>query len=276
MKMTALKWTNTGFFLAMVLINALANLIPIGIGATGAVSAKYPNLFTPAPVTFSIWGVIYVMMAAFVLYQWGLFDHGTYSGEILKAVGPFFAISCALNIAWIFTWHFDAIGLSLICIAGLLVSLIILNLRLDTVKGNTLSFFMADAGFQIYLGWIIAAVIANVSVFLVSIGWNRFGLSETLWTFIILIVGALIGAAPAIFGGKWLTTLAVLWAYSGILIRHVGMKGLAGQYPLPIAAAITGVAVMLVAISWSALDEVKPRTALPQKPAAAQTEVKTD
>lgn len=60
-------------FVTMVTVNALANILPInGIG-TGAVSDSYPNLFAPAGLTFSVWGLIYLLLAAHTLYQLGLF-----------------------------------------------------------------------------------------------------------------------------------------------------------------------------------------------------------
>ncbi|MGL4282813.1 hypothetical protein [Eubacterium aggregans] len=45
-------------FLAMIIINMLAVLLPINGISTGAVSDAYPNLFAPAGITFSIWSVI--------------------------------------------------------------------------------------------------------------------------------------------------------------------------------------------------------------------------
>lgn len=56
-------------FLAMITVNALANILPIGGMGTGEVSDSYPNLFAPAGITFSIWGVIYFLLALHTIYQ---------------------------------------------------------------------------------------------------------------------------------------------------------------------------------------------------------------
>ena len=69
-----LKILNSIAFVIMITVNFLANVLPLGIGSTGDVSEKYPNLFTPAPVTFIVWGLIYLLLLVFVLYQWGLLD----------------------------------------------------------------------------------------------------------------------------------------------------------------------------------------------------------
>ena len=61
-------------YLAMITINALANILPINNMTTGDISDKYGNLFAPAGITFSIWGLIYLLLAAYVVYQFGLFQ----------------------------------------------------------------------------------------------------------------------------------------------------------------------------------------------------------
>ena len=49
-------------YLIMIAVNAMANILPINGIDTGAVSDSYPNLFAPAGLTFSIWGVIYLVV----------------------------------------------------------------------------------------------------------------------------------------------------------------------------------------------------------------------
>ncbi len=239
-----LKWVNTAFLLAMIAVNALANLLPLGKGSTGDISALYPNLFTPAPITFAIWGVIYFFMAVFIVYQWGPFDRTGESDRLVKRVGPWFALSCALNIGWIFAWHFDKIGLSVLLIFALLFSLIVLSYRTEADRGAAFDRRSVARGFDIYLGWIIAAGIADVSVWLTKLGWNGFGLPEAFWTVVVLIVGALIGSVTVLVRRKWAAGLALIWAYAGILIRYFS----AGTNPGIVTTAIIGISVMLTAI----------------------------
>lgn len=243
-----LKWINTGAFAAMIAVNALANLIPIGGNTTGQVSEIWPNLFTPAPVTFAIWGVIYLLLTGFVLYQWELFDGGAVSAGVRERVGLWFAVSCVLNIAWIFSWHFRAVGLSAAFIAALLLTLVILRSRVGAAGGNFWQRMTAKAGVSVYFGWIIAAVIANISVLLTKAGWNGWGLSADFWTAAVLAAGAVIGWFAVRSGGDRLAGAAMMWAYGGILLRHLSPAFLAGKHPAVIIAAVLGEALILIAI----------------------------
>ena len=249
MRLNRFRWINTIAFLLMVTVNAAANLIPIGIGTTGEISDLYRNLFTPAPITFAIWGVIYFLLAIFVLYGWGILDRGRQSGNVIEGIGIWFAVSCFLNIGWIFAWHFNQMTLSVLLIAGLLVSLVMIVGKLKNMQGtNVLDSVAADAGFQLYFGWIIAATIANVSVLLTKAGWNGFGLSPVLWTCLVLVVGALIGATAAVLNKKCLPTVAIIWAYVGILFEHMSAGGYNGKYFGVILTIILCLVLMILSI----------------------------
>lgn len=143
-----IKWANTVLFAAMLTVNMLANLIPLNGKTTGEVSEIYSNLFTPAPITFAIWAVIYLFMGAFVIWQWA----GKTSGEYVRSVGIWFALTCVFNTAWVFAWHYDAILLSMIFIAGLLLSLIMINVRLKVPDDVFVARIIAKDGFEIYFG----------------------------------------------------------------------------------------------------------------------------
>lgn len=246
MKIRTMQWMNTISFALMVLVNILANLIPIGIGKTGAVSEKYPNLFTPAPLTFGIWGLIYLMLALFLLYQWGVIGPREETAESLGKITPLFVLSCALNIGWIFAWHFDVIWFSSILILLLLITLAILTMVIRETNRTGISYFAVNAAFDLYFGWIIAASLANISVTLVSLGWNRLGLSSVFWTGVALVVGTILGFMPAVVSRQWMASLAVVWAYIGILIRHIGSNGYGGEYPIVIILTIIGIFVILM------------------------------
>lgn len=258
--MKAMKLINTIAFVAMIVINALANLIPIGGKTTGQVSASYPNLFTPAPITFAIWGVIYILLAGFILYQWGLFDSGVFSTPLRKDVGIWFVVTCILNIAWIFCWHTDSIGLSVICIAALLVSLVILNRTIKDFNDGTRGIILVRAGFEIYFGWIIAATIANISVFLTKIEWGGFGISSTIWMIILLAAATVIAILAITIDHKYFSALAIAWALTGILIRQFSSTGFDGAYPAIIVADIIGILAIICTIAI-VLDRIKMRPA---------------
>lgn len=249
MRIRTLQWMNTIALMVMVIVNILANIIPIGIGDTGMISQKYSNLFTPAAFTFSIWAVIYVLMLAFVIYQWGIIDDR--SKRVLVAIGPWFIVSCILNVAWLFAWHFDVIWLSVLIMIGLLVVLANIRSILDQTRKVGEFRTVIDIGFDVYLGWITAATIANISVFLVSINWKGFGISSEIWTCIVLIVGATIGFLFTLLDGKIFSTLAIMWAYVGILQRHVSSYGLNGEYQAVIICGVVAEILMLAVVVYA-------------------------
>lgn len=244
-----MKWINTAAFAVMILVNALANLIPIGGKTTGEISEAYPNLFTPAPISFSIWGVIYLLMLGFVLYQWELFDFGTYSSVHREQIGLMFFFSCVLNTLWILLWHTDSIYFSSISIIMLLVSLALIVLNTDRKNIPVVGRLFVNAGFDIYFGWIIAATIANISVCLTKAGWNGFGLPEEFWTVVVILAGTGIAYAAVSVSHLHLSACAVIWAYIGILIKHISKDGYAGEYRYVIIAAIAGIIIILIAIT---------------------------
>lgn len=253
MKSSALKWINTISLAAVLSVNALAELLPLGGVTTGEVAEAYPNLFSPAPYTFAIWGVIYLGLVFFVIYQWGIIGDGGGSTVIRDAVDLWFCAGCIFNIAWIFAWHYDRIGLSVAAIVGLLISLIGTVSRVKGLSRTDVDRVAADAPFDVYLGWIIAATIACVSVWLVSVGWDGFGLSDVFWCVAVLILGAVIGVLEVLIDGRRLTGITVIWALVGILVRHVSEGGFGGAYPPVIAAAILGIVVIAGAVVWKSV-----------------------
>ncbi len=219
-------------YVAMVVVNGLANGLPINNRSTGAISDAYPNLFAPAGITFSIWGLIYLLLAGYTLYQFGLFqsDKGKGRIDLFKKVGLYFIISSIANIAWIFSWHYDFIGLSVLIMGVILFSLIKIADILRKEKLSLKEKIFVRLPFSIYFGWITVAAIANITVFLVSVNWNGFGISNKIWTIAVLLAGLLIGATRMWKDKNIVYGLVLVWAYSGILFKHLSADGFAGQY----------------------------------------------
>ncbi len=223
----AFSFLNLLGFLGVVIVNALANIIPINNRNTGELSDLYPNLFVPAGLTFSIWGIIYMLLALYVIYQIVIAFKGNESGySFIERIGIFFFISSIFNIGWIFAWHYELVILSLIIMLLLLASLLIIYLRLNIGKSNTdkLKKFLVHIPFSVYLGWITIATIANVTAVLVDINWNRFGLSEQFWTVLVIIVGILITIAVLFSRNDIYYALVVDWAFLGILLKRLSVS----------------------------------------------------
>jgi len=213
-------------YAVMIAVNYLAMALPLGGRTTGAVSDNYPNIFTPAGYAFSIWGLIYTLLAIYVVYQLRCKNDA-----LVVKVNRIFIVNAFLNAFWIFAWHYDYIWLSLVIMVGLLITLIQIA---DIFRSSTLTSkerWLVRLPFSIYFGWITVATIANVTVFLVYLGWNGFGLPETFWAIIVLLVGALIGSWRMLRDRVIPYGLVLVWAYGAILAKHLSESGFAGRYP---------------------------------------------
>lgn len=221
-----LKITTLIAYVIMVVVNYLAISLPLAGKETGVISDSYPNLFAPAGYAFSIWGLIYTLLAAYVVYQfWRKQD------VLIVKVNRIFILNALLNAFWIFAWHYNLIWLSLIIMIGLLATLMkVANLlRLSNLSPREK--LLMCLPFSVYFGWITVATIANATVFLVYIGWDRFGFSENFWTVLVLLIGALVGSWRLLRDRAVPFGLALVWAYSAILFKHLSADGFAKQYP---------------------------------------------
>lgn len=241
-------------YFAVITVNYLANALPIGGVTTGEASDSFSNLFTPAGVTFSIWGLIYTLLLVYVLYNWGLFGKkpNKKKQKILNKVGVLFIVNAIANCCWIFAWHHGQIALSVMIMLVLLITLILVADLLNKEKFSLTETICLRLPFSIYFGWITVATIANITVLLVSIGWDGWGVSEQLWTIIILLIGATIGIWRSL-KDKNIAYLAVfIWAYGGIILKHSSENGFANAYPAIIATLILCVMLYSVTIGWIA------------------------
>lgn len=229
MKTKVLQILNWLFFMGMVVANYLANALPFNNKTTKQVSDQYPNLFVPAPITFAIWGIIYLLILYFCIKQSkNLFSkvNDRATEEVLNKIGISFIVTCVLNIFWMLSWHFDYVAVSVIIMLTLLVQLISLNLKIDTLTPymNFSTKFSLKAPFGIYLGWICVATIANVTAALVHIHWNGWGQGEVFWTCAMILIGAIIIAWATNKLRNGFIATAGIWAFSGIIINRIAIS----------------------------------------------------
>ena len=215
-----LSWINLILFAGVLAVNALANILPINGYQTGELSDMLPNLFVPAGVTFSIWGVIYLFLTAFCIVN--LID--TRKDPAFPArYQMLWGINFILNMLWILAWHYRILPLTLLIMLGLFASLLLLA---RWTEGS----FPEDSGRRflhawtvgIYFGWISVALIANITAFLVYLGWRGGPLSESFWTMAVISAGTLIAVLRTWIQRDYPFALVFLWAYSGILIKRYG------------------------------------------------------
>ena len=250
-------------FLVMVIVNGLANALPINGVNTGQISDSYPNLFAPAGLTFAIWGLIYLLLAGYTLYQLGFFrDHtNAMRSELLSRTGVLFSVSSIANTAWIFAWHYHMIPLSMLLMIVILVCLILINQKMKNQGFSQREYFFIRLPFSVYFGWITVATIANATVLLVSIGWRGFGLAEETWAIIMISAGLIIAIVTMLRNRDIAYGLVIVWAYAGILLKHTSSEGLAGQYPAVITTTTVCIFVLLLAEAYI-LMAARKRTAI--------------
>lgn len=234
-------------FLAMVFINALANILPINGISTGDVSDKYSNLFAPAGFTFSIWGLIYLLLGAYTLYQLGLFNNNT-EEKLIKNINKYFIISSWLNFLWILAWHYDFIALSVLIIVLILLCLIKIANHLKKERLSTKEKILLSWPFSIYFGWITVATIANITTWLVSLNWNGFGVSDLTWLILVLLIGAVIGVRRGLRDRNIPYLLVFMWAYFGIWFKHTDPNAFSFQYPAAVYTILFLEAIFFLSI----------------------------
>lgn len=239
-------------YVLMIVVNALANTLPLNGITTGEISNNYENLFAPTGFTFAIWGLIYLLLAAYTLYQLGLFggNKSAANERLLSRVGILFSISSLANAAWIFCWHYDYIPLSMLLMVIILLCLIFINEALKKETLNSRDKFFISLPFSVYFGWITVATVANVTVLLVSLGWDGFGIAPEVWTVIVLVVAALIGGITSIVNRDVAYGGVIIWAYAGILVKHISTNGYSGEYPAVVTTIIACLLMLTVCLFY--------------------------
>jgi hypothetical protein len=237
-------------FILMFTINALAVILPINGQNTGAISDKYPNLFTPAGITFSIWGVIYLFLLLYTIYQTGLIWKATpQQNTIVHRIGGLYILTCIFNAAWILCWHYDLVALSVVVMLLLLTTLIFIYLRIrDILKHAVLSHkkWLVMMPFSLYLGWITVATIANATALLVFYKWDGFGIGPVIWTILLLCIAATITMTMLGKFKDYAYSIVVIWAVLGIFIKHVTIFKM--DYIAIIVTTVIVIAVILIGI----------------------------
>jgi translocator protein len=240
----------TAIAVAVTLVcNTLANTLPLNNRTTGAISATFDVYFVPAGYVFSIWSVIYLGLIAFVVYQ---FRPAGRTSQVLRAISPWFLLSCAMNSLWIFLWHYGYYYLTILVMLLLLVSLIQVYTGLeeshkhsyDTTGKTFLSpwWWCVQVPFSLYLGWICVATIANATAVLDYAAWDGWGISEETWTLIMLTVGIALGVFFTETRHDAIIPAVFVWAFAGIAVRHAATP-IVAQFAT-VAAVICGVLVV--------------------------------
>ena len=234
-----------------IAVNGLANALPINGQTTGAISDRFAVYFVPAGYVFSIWGLIYLALIAFTIYQilppqWG--------DPHLGRIGYLYAAGCAANVLWILLWHFGLFVPTLVVMLVLLSTLIAIYLRLgiggmqyipSRARPTAAQRWLVHVPFSIYLGWITVATIANATVVLSLLKWGGWGLSAQLWAIIMLLTASAITVLISFSRRDVAYALVIVWAFFGIAVKQAGTLVVAVPAVL-LALALIAVTVVVV------------------------------
>jgi hypothetical protein len=204
---------------ATIIFNIAANALPLNGLNTGELSDRFQIFFVPAGYVFSIWGLIYLGIIAYAIFQ---ALPAQRENPHLRSIGYLFILSCFANIAWLFLWHYEYFEFTLIAMGALLFSLIAIYLRLDIGRGKVSNAekWAVHIPFSIYLGWITVATIANTTQLLHYLDWNGWGISAEIWAVIMLAAGVVISAIMSLTRTDIAYSLVLVWAYIGIAVKH--------------------------------------------------------
>lgn len=232
-----------------IIINSLSNTSILGVKNVGEISDVYPTLFTPAGYVFAIWGIIYALLLTFSIYQ-VLPRHQ--DAPFTEKIGFYYILCSLANIIWIILWVNEYILVSTVLMFLLLASLIIIYHRLDSVGAQmslreNLAVFLP---FSVYLGWITVASIGNVAVSLVAINWDGWGVSELMWT--ILMIGIAIAVTLIMILRKRDIgfSLVIIWALLGIIVKQPETQNI-------LLTAGSGIGLIVIALIVQALRSLR-------------------
>jgi len=241
--MRSWQWLVPVTTLATIAVNGLANALPIAGRLTGEISDSFPVLITPAGYVFAIWGVIYLGLAGYALWQ---SLPAQAANPRVRALALPVTIGNLANLVWILLWHYLWIGSSLIAMLVLLASLIVTYLRLRPAPGTAdarvalsrAERIWARGTFSVYLGWITVATVANVTVSLYDAGWDGGFLPAQGWGVVTLLVATALGTRMLLRYRDGGYAAVLVWAFVGIVVAQSSSTFVAGT-------AVVGALVLL-------------------------------
>ncbi len=223
-------------FLAVMVSNIAANALPINGLRTAEISDRFSVYVIPAGYVFAIWGLIYVLLGVFTVWQSLPRNR---EDRTARTLGWLPALSGVLNTVWLLLFQYEAFALTVPVMVGLLLTLIAIHLRLwahrDALHGTR--YWTVRAPWSVYLGWITVATIANIAQAGSALGFTGFGIDPALIGAAVLLVGVAIAATFVVRFRDVAYGLVIAWAYAGVVIKEAGTPVVAG-------AALLGVVVV--------------------------------
>lgn len=218
-------------------VNILASALPLNGQNTGEISDRFQVYFVPAGYVFAIWGIIYIGWIAFTIYQARAAQK---ESPRLRELGYLFALSGVFNAAWLFCWHYNQFGLSVLVMLALLGLLLASYLKLNvghTTVSNAEK-WSVDIPFSVYLGWITVATVANVTDYLYLINWTGFGLAPQAWAVIMIGIASLLGLLMTLIRRDSGYVFVLVWSFAGIALKQAAVPSVANTAWVAVVVAL--------------------------------------
>jgi hypothetical protein len=198
-----------------IAVNILADALPINSLNTAAISNSFHVYFVPAGYVFSIWGLIYIGLMAYAIYQ---VLPAQRNNPRLQAISWWVILGGLANCTWIFLWHYELFVGTLGAMLILLATLIAVYRRLGSglTKVSPGETWAVRIPFSVYLGWITVATVANITDVLDYLKWNGFGIAPETWMLVMLAAVFFIATLMNLNRRDVAYTLVILWALVGI------------------------------------------------------------
>ncbi len=235
-----LQIANIIAFVATVFVNYLSNTGAINGTTIGEISNSSKNLFTPAGYAFSIWGLIYLMLLGFVIYQSRSLFTKVSDDEFIIKTGWWFVISCVANMMWITFWLYGYMEFSVLAIFVLLFSLlkIVMQNRMELWDAPISVIAFLWWPFVFYSGWVTVASIANVAAYLTSTEWNAWGYSEISWAVTMIIIAGIINIVVTWKRNMREFALVGVWALAAIAVANWEVSQTVAYAAIVVAAVL--------------------------------------
>lgn len=236
-------------FAATIICNVSFELLRLGGTTSAEVSNQVFAWFTPAGYAFSIWTLIYLALGVWLI---SITRNFLKEGPKTYAQEGLFCASCALNIAWLATFHFEHVASALVVIIllwGVLAALYATEHRARAPLARR-------APVSLYLGWISVASIANAANLSARTLGNVTMLGEVS-TVALTVVVLLAGYAMCRMADDKVFPLVIIWATVAVGVHLID------------ASPATATAVFSVTVVGALLTYLRPETLIHKKEAAA-------
>ncbi|MEH6769693.1 tryptophan-rich sensory protein [Maribacter arcticus] len=229
----------------VIAVNYISQIMEFNGTTIGEISSRYVNLFTPASYAFAIWGIIFLALLAYGIFQVRRAFFSEKESIFIEQTGYWFVLANILNCCWVFAFVYNYTGLSVLIMFGILISLIkiILNTNMERWDAPISTIAFVWWPICIYSGWISVATIANISAYLSKLNWNGGILSEQAWTISMIVVAIILNLLMIWKRNMREFALVGIWALFAIYIRHEG------SYNSIAYTALIGCIILLITIT---------------------------